>query len=331
MDLRQLRYFVAIIEQGSFSRAANVLHIAQPALSLHVRNMEAELGAPLLFRSPKGVLPTEAGITLLRHARIILDQFLIAEEEVRGFQNDPSGEVRLGLPGTISQLLAVPLITCVLARFPRIKLRISEAMSGFVLDWMRTGQVDLAVLYDDAGDPAIRATQLLEEDLILFGPAGNKSQHEGRPAAGAPIACAEVASLPLILPGEGHSLRTLLDRAALTAGHGLTTVIDIDSYSNIKKLVAEGFGYSVLPEDAVGREVAEGRLEKWSIHSPRIRRSVYLCHANDRPLTNAVSAVRALARETLVRLALEGQWLGATPVSPGDGKDETSHSDMADR
>ena len=88
MDIRQLRYFVAIAEQGSFSRAAALLHIAQPALSLHVRNMEFDLGTPLLFRSPKGVVPTEAGEILLRNARIIIDQLAIAEEEIRGHDND---------------------------------------------------------------------------------------------------------------------------------------------------------------------------------------------------------------------------------------------------
>src|SRR5690606_260802 len=152
MDIRQLRYFVAIAEQGSFSRAAALLHIAQPALSLHVRNMEFDLGTPLLFRSPKGVVPTEAGEILLRNARIIIDQLAIAEEEIRGHDNDPSGEVRLGLPGTISQILAVPLITAARTRYPKIKLRIAEAMSGFVLEWMRDARIDLAILYRDVSD-----------------------------------------------------------------------------------------------------------------------------------------------------------------------------------
>jgi LysR family nitrogen assimilation transcriptional regulator len=83
LDLRQLRYFVAIVEQGSFSRAAQVLNVAQPALSAHVRNMEADLGTNLLFRSAQGVMPTEAGTTLLRNARLVIEQVAAAEAEVR--------------------------------------------------------------------------------------------------------------------------------------------------------------------------------------------------------------------------------------------------------
>lgn len=324
MDIRQLRYFVAIVEQGSFSRAANFLRIAQPALSLHVRNMEADLGATLLFRNPKGVMPTEAGTILLRNARIILDQFSIAEEEIRGHENDPSGEVRLGLPGTISQILAVPLITAVHQRFPKIKLRISEAMSGFVLEWMRAGRIDLAVLYDEPDENGIHSTRLLEEKLALFGPAEG-AMSESLSDSGSSVPFQQVVALRLILPGEGHGLRHLLARSARSSELALKTVIDVDSYSNIKALVAEGFGYSILPEHAIAREVAEGQLRSWSIRDPDIRRSVYLCHAVDRPITNAVASVLRLARETLLELVQDQRWIGAETVAATD--DESSEPD----
>ena len=95
MDIRQLRYFLAIVEEGSLSRAAQALHVAQPALSIHIRNMEADLGTALLFRSPRGVVPTEAGQVLLRHARTVLAQIALAEEENRGGDRAPEGEVRV--------------------------------------------------------------------------------------------------------------------------------------------------------------------------------------------------------------------------------------------
>ena len=213
MDIRQLRYFVAIVEQGSFSRAAALLHVAQPALSLHVRNMEADLRVQLLHRSPKGVLPTEAGAILLRNARIIIDQLSIAEEEIRGHESDPAGEVRLGLPGTISEVLSVPLITATHQRYPKIKIRIAEAMSGFVLEWMRDGRIDLAILYRDVSDHGIATVRLIEEELSFFGPAEDPSR-KNLPTPGEPIAFADVARQPLILPGPSHGLRELLARQA---------------------------------------------------------------------------------------------------------------------
>lgn len=315
MDIRQLRYFVAIVEQGSFSRAAEFLHVAQPALSLHVRNMEADLGTELLFRSPRGVVPTEAGTILLRHARIILDQLTVTEEEIRGHHNDPAGEVRLGVPGTIGQILAVPLITAVHLRYPKIKLRIAEAMSGFILEWMREERVDLAVLYGKADDHGIRTEHLLEEELQFFGPAEG-IRDEPMPVPGSCLGFLEASAMPLILPGKGHGLRDLLDIASEQADVDLNTVIDVDSYGNIKALVAEGFGYSILPQNSIAAEVAEGRLRSWTMDRPTVSRSIHLAHSAGRPMTNAVSVVLALARETLRDLARTGRWVGARIPDP---------------
>ncbi|WP_298858147.1 LysR substrate-binding domain-containing protein [uncultured Paracoccus sp.] len=316
IDLRQLRYFVAIVEQGSLSRAATFLHVAQPALSLHVRNMEADLGTALLFRTPRGVQPTEAGTILLRHARIILDQLTVAEEEIRGHQNDPEGEVRLGVPGTIGQILAVPLITAVHLRYPKIKLRIAEAMSGFILEWMREERIDLAVLYGQADEHGITTERLLEERLQFFGPASGL-RAEDLPPAGSELTFDHVSGLPLILPGRGHGLRELLNRHAEAIDRDLNTVFDVDSYGNIKSLVEEGLGYSILPENAIASEVAENRLRSWTIAEPKVVRSIHLAHSASRPMTNAVSVVLALTRETLRDLARTGRWIGAQ-VSPGE-------------
>ncbi len=310
MDARQLRYFAAIVEQGSFSRAAAILHIAQPALSLHVRNMEADLGTQLLFRSPKGVVPTEAGAILLRNARIILDQFAVAEEEIRGHQNDPAGEVRLGLPGTIGEILSVPLIRAAHLRYPRIKLRIAEAMSGFVLEWMREVRIDLAVVYRDVTDHGIVTTRLLEEELQFFGPAEDAARPD-LPPSGHVMPYALICRLPLILPGPSHGLRELLARQALSSGLELNTVVEVDSYANIKELVRTGFGYSILPENAICREAAAGALRSWKIGEPAILRSVHLAHSVERPMTNAVAAIQQLASETLRDLAVTGRWAGA--------------------
>jgi LysR family nitrogen assimilation transcriptional regulator len=313
MDLRQLRYFIAIAEQGSFSRAANLLHIAQPALSLHVRNMEFDLGTPLLSRSPKGVVPTEAGEILLRNARIILDQFTIAEEEIRGHDNDPSGEVRLGLPGTISQILAVPLITAARTRYPKIKLRIAEAMSGFVLEWMRDSRIDLAVLYGNVSDKGISMVRILQEELVFFGPP-EPITDVSLPENGEELSYNTIAQLPLILPSEAHGLRELLEKQAIISSLELNTIIDVDSYSNIKELVRTGIGYSILPLNAIAREVNDGVLNCWKITQPQLLRSIYLSHSIDRPMTNAVAAIESLTRDVLRDLTRTGKWAGAKEV-----------------
>jgi LysR family nitrogen assimilation transcriptional regulator len=145
MEFRQLRYFATIVEQGSLSKAS--LNIAQPALSTHVRNMVLELCAMLLLREPHRARPTAAGKTLFEHARAIMDRTEQARREIADQRAEPSGEVRLGLPGTIGQVVSVPLILAVRERYPKVKLCVAEAMSGFVLEWVKEGRVDLAMLY----------------------------------------------------------------------------------------------------------------------------------------------------------------------------------------
>jgi LysR family nitrogen assimilation transcriptional regulator len=312
MDLRQLRYFIAIVEQGSFSKAAEVLNVAQPALSLHVRNMEVELGSSLLFRSPQGVVATEAGEILLRNARIIIDQFSIAKHEIQGHEAEPSGEVRVGLPGTISQILSVPLIIEARKQFPKVKLRIAEAMSGFVLEWIREGRVDLAVLYIPVSDRTLASSPILTEELWLLGPVAPPKGVEPPPAG--PCAHKHIAKLPLVLPSGSHGLRSLLEKEAAAHGFELNTVIEVDSYANIKGLVEIGMGYSILPFNSIAREVQSGKLLAWRFAKPKLERAVNLVHPVDRPLTHAAASIEALCRSTLLKLATTGKWNGARPL-----------------
>lgn len=304
MDLRQLRYFVTIVEVGSFSKAAHRLRVAQPALSQHVRNMELDLGVELLFRSPQGVRPTDAGETLVRHARLILSQMDVAVEAVRRGQSEPEGEVRFGMPGTVSQMLCVPLLSEARRRYPKIRLRVAEAMSGFVLDWLREGKIDLGVLYRSVADRTLQARRVLSEDLCLLGPA---ERQESDPPPG-PVSFAAVSDLTLILPSLGHGLRDLIEERALSEKVHLSTVIDIDTYGQIKLLVEGGLGYSILPGAALRSEVDQGLLRTWPMGEPVLSRDLHLVRPADRPLSNAVRAIEELAHSTLVRLVREGAW-----------------------
>ncbi len=179
MDLRQLRYFLTIVEQGSFSRAAAVLNVAQPALSIHLRKMEDALGTPLLIRRPQGVVPTEAGDLLALRARRILSEMARTEDEIRSLHSDPAGEVRLGFPATVSSILSVPLISAARDRYPRIRINIAEAMSGFVSEWLMDGRIDMAILYNDIGQKGLRSDLLLKEDLVMLTPAGDPMPRSG--------------------------------------------------------------------------------------------------------------------------------------------------------
>lgn len=309
MDLKHLRYFLEIIDEGSFSRAARNVHVAQPALSFHVKNMEAELGTPLLLRSPSGVTPTEAGTLLASRARAILTQVAQTHEDIRSLGKSPSGAVRLGLPGTISAIVAMPLIAALRAQYPDITINIAEAMSGFVGDWLRDGQIDLAVLYNEINDRTLHAEPLVEEELVMFGPAGATVSDA--------VSLDDLSGLPMVLPSAQHGLRAMLDRALKQRQIVLNPAIEIDSYSNIKSLVTAGYGFSVLPFHAVAHEVDAGTLVVRHFHPPRLWRRAHLVNVANRPMTRATEVVRDILRDTVTELLDTGGWKGARAAPDG--------------
>ena len=300
MDIRQLRYFLEIVAQGSLTRAAESLHVAQPALSLHLKNMEEQLGTRLLTRSRSGVTPTEAGDLLLQRARAILEDLARTEDDIRNLETDPSGIVRIGLPGTISAMVSLPLILAARERFPRITLNITEAMSGFVGDWLSEGKIDLAVLYSRSKDARIRSELLLEEELVVLWPADAERPQEMNMAA--------LDNVPMVLPSGAHGLRVLIDRTFQALGFAPEIAMEIDSFNNIKRLVAAGFGPSILPLYAVTEEVAAGSLRVSRIAAPGLWRGAHLMSPGGRPVTRALEAVHALLREVILDLRDKGAW-----------------------
>ncbi len=305
MDLRQLRYFAKVVECGSFSKAANQLHVAQPALSQHVRHMEEELGVVLLHRAASGVKATEAGERLMVHAKRILAEFAQINDSVRGEAIAPRGVVRFGMPGTVAEQLAAPLIEAAKIRYPEISIRIVEAMSGYVLDWLKKGEVDLAMIYSTSDPRGLVVHHALSEEICLFCSVPMAADLRG---TGRTMTLMDAAALPLVMPGPGHGLRQLIDDAALAQQISITPAIEIDSYGQIKKLVARGLGFGLLPKMAVQREDTEGVFRVWRLEQPSISRKVYLAYSADRPLPKAPRAIAQLSWEIMRGLVRDSVW-----------------------
>ncbi|MCF8480961.1 MAG: LysR family transcriptional regulator [Rhodospirillum sp.] len=323
MDLRQLRYFLSIADAGSISAAAGRLNVAQPALSLHIRNMERHLGTDLFMRRARGVSLTEAGEILAQRARVILDEVARAEDDIRNLGSDPRGEVRLGLPGTLSGILSVPLVLAASERFPNVRLTIAEAMSGFVLDWLHEHRVDLALLYAGEPDPRFQSELLMSEELVVFAPIGWDLTDPCPPG--------NLADLPLILPGPAHGLRGMLEDWAGRTGIHLRTECEIDSYRNIKDLVMAGHGCSILPRHAVIQDAAAGRLRLAPIAEPRLRRDVYLVQRQPGKSSHACDVIVPLIRELVTEMAGAGVWAGVVPAGRGAAGEGLSSAFQAEK
>lgn len=307
MELRQLRYFVAIVDHGSLSRAALVLHVAQPALTQQLRQLEEELGAQLLHRSVHGVLSTDAGKVFYEHAQAILKQVADARSAVTQSATRPSGSVTLGLPHSISGALALPLLTAARATYPEITLQLTEEISGSLIEQLKSGRLNLAVLFNDGQLTGFESTPLVDEALMYICRAGSD-----RMAQGATVTLSAALADTLILPAQQHGVRPLIEQAAHGAGLALTNIIEINSIAILKSALLADMGATLLPLAPLRAEVEQGLLAATPIAQPALRRNVTLCSSRNIPLTNAAAAIGRLVREVTETLCTNGEWPGAS-------------------
>lgn len=309
MELRQLRYFVAIVDHGSLSRAALILHVAQPALTQQLRQLEEELGVQLLHRTAQGVLSTDAGKVFYEHAQAILKQVADARSAVAQSAERPSGSVTLGLPHSISGALALPLLMATRAQYPEITLQLTEELTGNLSDQLKSGRVNLAVLFDDGQLSQFATTPLAEEELhfICRSDAAYAQCEQS-------LTLEQALATTLILPGLQHGVRPRIESVARDAGLSLSKVIEINSIAILKSALLADMGATILPSAPVLDELQRGALRAQRIHSPSISRTVVLCGSRNIPLTNAAAAISRLVRQVSDQLCADGSWAGATPI-----------------
>lgn len=304
MELRQLRYFVAIVDHGSLSKAAVAVHVAQPALTQQLRQLEEELGTQLLHRSAQGVVSTDAGKLFYQHALAILKQVADARQAVVQSTERPSGSVTVGLPHSISGALALPLLMAARDSYPEITLQLTEEISGNLIEQLRAGRLNLAVLFDDGQLSQFDTTPLVEEDLVFI-------RKSTATPANASISLAEALACPLILPAQLQGVRPRIEAVARAAGLSVGPVTEINSIAILKSALLADMGATILPLAPLREAVDSGELTALPIHQPDIHRTVGLCAARNIPLTNAASAIARLVRKVTEDLCASHAWPGA--------------------
>jgi LysR family nitrogen assimilation transcriptional regulator len=312
MELRQLRYFVAIADSGSFSKAAERVFVAQSALSHQVAQLEDELGASLFHRSRRGVELTDAGQRFFPHAVSILRQAEEALHSARHTDDEPRGKVVFGIPHSASNALALPLLREVHQRLPQVELELTEELTGNLTRQLRTGQINLAVLFDDGHLGGFTSQPLLSEQLCLIEPAVPGAT----PAA--TITLAQALAKPLILPASPHGVRPIIETAAAEAGLAPPQVFaDISSISILRTTLLAGLGRTLLPVMPLRQEIEAGLLVATPVVDPPLERVLVLCGSAHIPLSSASQAVSGLVVALVQRLCTEGHWPGGT-LLPGD-------------
>ena len=292
MNLRRLKYFVKIVDIGSLTQAADVLHIAQPALSQQIATLEGEFHQQLLVRTKRGVTPTEAGQVLYAHAQIILRQFEQAQSDVNNSGQSLSGQVSVGLaPGTAASALALPLLKAVRARHPSILLYLNENFGTTLSELVMNGRMDMAVLY--AGKTEVHGLSyrpLLKEQLFLVA-------WRGMPAPPAQIELAELNEMDLLLPRPYNYLRKYVDDAFAGLQSTARVVAEIESTATLSAAVAAGLGATILPESAARAVATSIQAHLCRIVAPSIEVPLALCESDHLPLSEPAQAVKDIILE----------------------------------
>lgn len=294
MDLKQLEYFVRVAELGSFTRAAQVLGIAQPALSRQVRLLEVELRQNLLVRNGRGATPTEAGQLLLEHGRGILHQVERAREELSRVRTGLAGKVAVGLPPSIARVLTVPLTRAFRHQLPQAQLSISEGLSSAMQENLQNGRLDIALLYNPSPLQGLEYNPLLQEELVLVQPRPPGLAEDPPPA---PIALQALAELPLVIPSRPNAVRMRIESALAELQAKPQIALEIDGVAAILDLVADGAGYAILSRNAVKHSIRPSAFSTRAINTPALSIELTTAVSALRPSTLTQQATLQLLRE----------------------------------
>jgi len=309
MELRQLRYFVRVVELGSMGRAAADLGVVTSALSQQISRLEGELATRLLVRQASGVTPTDAGLAFLGQAQLALRH---ADDAVRAAQQQRlSGHVSVGLAPTTGAVLGLPLMQAMRERYPDVRLHLVESLSGHLTDMLNARRLDLAVLFraDDARRWSV--LPLLSERLFLIAAPNLPGLAALKGSRSARVRLAALAQLPLILPTGTHGLRATLDAAFAAVRTTPVLAGEIDSLALLMDAVRAGLGATVQPGAAIAR-VDAGSLLVREVADAAASRPNLLVSVSDGELSPAALATRVVLADVARDLVRQGRWPGAT-------------------
>ncbi|EGA3228412.1 tricarballylate utilization LysR family transcriptional regulator TcuR [Salmonella enterica] len=304
MELRQLRYFVRIIETGSMGSAAQDLDIGVSALSQQMSRLENELAIRLLQRTSRGVTPTNAGLAFYSQAQLALrhaDDAILAAREAR-----LSGHMSVGMAPSTASILGIPFIHAMQENYADVRLHVVESLSGNLERMINTRQIDLAVVFQK--DKILRwsARPILEEQLFLIGSHALLAALPDNP-----ITPEQLAGIPLIMPSQGHGLRGRLDAVCQEHALNVEIVAEIDGLALLMRAVRDGLGATLQPGAAISH-LDNDALRVIGVHNPVLSRPNFLVSLSDDELTPAGLAARVVLTKVMRQLVDAGEWPGAT-------------------
>jgi DNA-binding transcriptional LysR family regulator len=303
MNLRRLRLFLSTAAEGSISRAAQANGLAQPALTRQIQLIEAEIGAKLFDRSPRGLRLTDTGQFLKDALELPLGEIETALRGARSYATHVKASLTIGMPPAISDLFGGRLVTRLHRELPNIALRIVEEDSTRLASNLSRRMVDAAVLVSVIPDQRVSRVQVLREPMMLVGAPASPMLERGS------VPLHRLGELPLILPSGPSGLRINLERAAEGAGIRIAPLMEVDSMELTKRLVGQGVGYAVLPQRTFRREAEQGTLVGVPIMEPELTQPILWAVKPDWRLPRSIYAeLERVVIEEWHAMVTSGAW-----------------------
>ncbi len=308
LNLKQIQYFIAVSDNLSITKAAAILHIAQPALTRHIRSLEDDLGVALFLRKGRGLDLTSAGLAFRDRAKAILKDLDRARVEAKALSRGPNGRIDVGMPAAISQSLSKILIERMVSPPNSLALRIIDGWTGFIVEWLLLGRLDVGVIYDHASRSRLLHVEALAvERQYLVCSANSTLAHKKS------ISLAHLERIPLVLPSKDHGLRISVDKQFEAQGISPNVGLEVESILAIKQFVEAGEYCSILSRGEIVNEISSGKLIVLDTR-PIFKRTLYLAWAHERSIDPPLQALLDVIREESTKLINSGAW-GATLVS----------------
>jgi DNA-binding transcriptional LysR family regulator len=289
LNFRQIRAFVAVYEEGSFNRAARRENATQSGLSMQVGNLEAAIGLSVFERTPKGVVPTQAGERLYRRATAMLRAMSETESELAGLAGEVSGRIRVGLIPAFTYSLLAPALAAFIERYRNVDVTIVEAYSPALTDAVARGDYDFAIVPAGRARSGVRSGHFGSDREILVSGRHSPLAHL------APVRLADLPPLKLVLPTHGNARRERLENFFAANGVAITAIIEMDAMLATLEFVAETEFMTIVPSIIVSGDVGGGARKL----SPIVAPSAGVDYSAIEPSGRALAVSARLFMETL--------------------------------
>ncbi|WP_178131070.1 LysR family transcriptional regulator [Reyranella sp. CPCC 100927] len=304
MDFRQLRYFVAVADTGTFSGAAERIRIAQPALSRAVARLEDEIGKPLFVRHASGVTLTDIGSALHRRAEGLLRDLRRLQDDIAADEGEPLGLTVVGMQPSLWALVTAPVLTDYLQRYKRASVRLMSGISASLHDAVDDGRADIAVVSALAIASSLQYVPLVTERIVAVAPAARRLRMSR------PVSIAELARAPLVISQRPNIVRAKLDEAIARSGAAVDIRCEHDNADIMAALVAAGIGLTAAPYSVARQAQANHAISMAPLED--LTMSWRICFSKSRAGSNAIRILTTMLRQQAAQAIRSGAWKTAT-------------------